>query len=285
VNFDGSLIGLAALKGLQEEGTNWAIPIDRIRMFMPYLIPSEEVGGFEVGLQVDMLADDGRVLSVAEGSSAWAAGIRSGDVLKQIDKQPIRQGHEWLVALWGHKPGDKLSVDFLSGSQAKHTELMLRAVETESSVSLADKTLGVHYQLYDGQFSFIPDYEKLEPVKQGVVERVDLNQVDVSGKRSYAIVYSGYIEFPEAGLVRMGLGSDDGSKLYLKDQLIIDNDFGHGFQMLTRWVRVPKGLVPFRLEYMEVGGDRGLVLAAAHDVEGKKPIATKFYTDSAKKPN
>ncbi len=99
VNFDGSLIGLAALKSTQEEGTNWAIPVDRIRMFMPYLIPAEEIGGFEVGLEVDMLADDGRVLNVLEGSSAWDAGIRSGDVIQQIDNSPIRQGHEWLIAL------------------------------------------------------------------------------------------------------------------------------------------------------------------------------------------
>ena len=283
VNFDGSLIGLAALKGAQEEGTNWAIPVDRIRMFMPYLIPSEEIGGFEVGLQVDMLADDGRVFSVLEGSGAWDAGIRSGDMLRQVDNQPIRQGHEWLVALWGRKPGDRVSVTFAKGSQTKQTQLDLRAVAVESTVSPADKVAGVQYQLYDGQFPFIPDYENLKPVKQGIVERVDLNQVDVSGKRSYSIVFSGYMEFPEAGLVRVGLGSDDGSKLYLKDQSIIDNDFGHGFQTLTRWVRVPRGLIPFRLEYMEVGGDRGLALAAAHDIEGKKPIAIKFYADPLNK--
>jgi hypothetical protein len=34
---------------------------------------------------------------------------------------------------------------------------------------------------------------------------------------------------------------------------------------------------------MEVGGDRGLALAAAHDIEGKKPIAIKFYTDPSNK--
>lgn len=283
VNFDGAIIGLVALKGAQEEGTNWAIPIDRIRMFMPYLIPSEQIGGFETGLQFDMLADDGRVLSVLKDSAAWEAGIRSGDVVQQVDKLPIRQGHEALVALWGRKPGEKVDVIYLSESKTKQAQIELRAVEVESSISAADKTAGLQYQLYDGQFPYIPDYTALKPVKQGVVDKLDLNLVEVSGKRSYSIVFSGYIEFPQAGLVRIGLGSDDGSKLYLKDQLVIDNDFGHGFQMLTRWVRVPRGLVPFRIEYMEVGGDRGLSLGAAHDIEGKNPIPLKFYTDSSKK--
>lgn len=281
VNFEGSLIGLAALKGLEEEGTNWAIPVDRIRMFMPYLIPSEETGGFEAGLQVDMLTDEARVLNVIERSAAWEAGIRSGDVLKEVDGRPLRQGHEWLIALWGRKPSDKLKITFLNGTQTKDTELELRATKVESTVSSTDKTPGVQYQLYDGKFPFIPDYAGLKAVKQGVIEKVDLNPIDIAGRRSYSIVYSGYLEFPDADLVRMGLGSDDGSKLYLNDQLVIDNDFGHGFQMLTRWVRVPRGLVPFRIEYMEVGGERGLVLAAAHDIEGKKPIALKFYTDSS----
>ena len=283
VNFDGSLIGLAALKSTQEEGTNWAIPVDRIRMFIPYLIPAEEIGGFDVGLQVDMLAEDGRVINVLEGSSAWDAGIRSGDVLQQIDNQPIRQGHDWLLALWGRKPGDKVSVAFSNALKTSHAQFDLRAAAVLSTVSAADKTPGVQYQLYDGLFPSIPDYNELKPVRQGVVDKVDLNLVNTSEKRSYSIVYSGYIEFPEAGLVRIGIGSDDGSKLYLNNQLLIDNDLAHGFQMLTRWVRVQRGLVPFRVEYIEVGGDRGLVLSAAHDIEGKKPIALKFFTDSSNK--
>lgn len=229
VNFDGSLIGLAALKSTQEEGANWAIPVDRIRMFMPYLIPAEEIGGFEVGLEVDMLADDGRVLNVLEGSSAWDAGIRSGDVIQQIDNSPIRQGHEWLIALWGRKLGDKVSVAFSNASKTSHASLDLRAATVLSTVSLADKTPGVQYQLYDGLFPSIPDYNELKPIRQGVVDKVDLNLVNTSDKRSYSIVYSGYIEFPEAGLVRIGIGSDDGSKLYLNNQLLIDNDLAHGF--------------------------------------------------------
>ena len=126
-------------------------------------------------------------------------------------------------------------------------------------ISPTDKTAGVLYQLYDGLFPSIPDYNELKPVKHGVVEKVDLKLVDTADKRSYSIVSSGYMELPEAGLVRIGIGSDDGSKLYLNNQLVIDNDLAHGFQMLTRWVRVPSGLVPFRVEYIEVGGDRGLV--------------------------
>ena len=217
VNFDGSLIGLAAMKSFEEEGTNWAIPVDRIRVFMPYLIPAEEIGGFEVGLQVDMLADEGRVLDVQEGSSAWDAGIRSGDLLEQVDEHSIRQGHEWLLALWGRKPGDKVSITFSSESKTNHAQLELRAIAVQSMISPTDKTAGVLYQLYDGLFPSIPDYNELKPVKHGVVEKVDLKLVDTADKRSYSIVYSGYIELPVAGLVRIGIGSDDGSKLYLNN--------------------------------------------------------------------
>lgn len=280
VNFDGSLIGLAVSKSTNEEGTNWAIPIDRIRMFMPYLIPAEEMGGFEVGLEVDMLADQGSVMTVLEGSAAWDAGIRSGDILLRVEKQPIRQAHEWLLMLWGRKPGETLSVDLLRGSQSKTVELELRAASAEAVVPKGEKVAGVQYQLYDGLFPSVPDYTALKPSVKGIVESLDLNLVNTSEKRSYSIVYSGYLEFPEAGLVRIGIGSDDGSKLHLNHQLIIDNDLAHGFQMLTRWVRVPRGLVPFRVEYIEVGGDRGLVLSAAYDVEGKRPVALKYFSDA-----
>ncbi len=170
-----------------------------------------------------------------------------------------------------------------NGSKKGQAKLELRAAVVQSNVSMAHKIPGVHYQFYDGLFPSIPDYKELKPIKRGVVDKVDLNLVNTSEKRSYSIVYSGYIEFPESGLVRIGIGSDDGSKLYLNNQLLIDNDLAHGLQTLTRWARVPRGLVPFRVEFIEVGGDRGLVLAAAQDIDGKKPIALKFFTDSSNK--
>ncbi len=283
VNFDSTLIGLVALKSSQEEGTNWAIPVDRIRMFMPYLVPVEEIGGFEIGLQVDMLSDRGLVLDVVEGSSAWDAGIRLGDVIHKVENQTIRQGHEWLLALWGRKPGERVVVSFESASKKSQAQLELRPVAVQSTHLPTDKKPGVLYQLYDGLFPSVPDYSKLKPAKEGVVDKVDLNLVNTSGKKSYSIVFSGYIEFAEEGLVRIGIGSDDGSKLYLNNQLLIDNDLAHGFQTLTRWARVPRGLVPFRVEFIEVGGDRGLVLSATRDIEGKKPVALKLLTDSSNK--
>ena len=279
VNFDGALIGLAVSKSTNEEGTNWGIPVDRIRTLMPYLIPAEEVGGFEVGLQADMLGDQAVVLQVLEGSSAWEAGIRRGDVIQQVDQQRIRQGHEWLIGLWGRKAGDTVHVTFSRGTKSENVPLELRASPVESLVLNEEKTPGVHYEFYDGLFPSIPDYSAIQSVMQGIVEKVDLSLVNTSEKRSYSIVYSGYIQFPKAGLVRIGIGSDDGSKLYLNNNMVIDNDLAHGFQTLTRWVRVPQGLVPFRVEYIEVGGDRGLELSATYDIEGKQPIALKFFTD------
>lgn len=279
VNFDGALIGLAVSKSTNEEGTNWGIPVDRIRTLMPYLIPAEEVGGFEVGLQADILGDEAVVLQVLEGSSAWEAGIRRGDVIQQVDQQRIRQGHEWLIGLWGRKAGDTVHVTFSRGTKSENVPLELRASPVESLVVNEEKTPGVHYEFYDGLFPSIPDYSAIQSVMQGIVEKVDLSLVNTSEKRSYSIVYSGYIQFPKAGLVRIGIGSDDGSKLYLNNNMVIDNDLAHGFQTLTRWVRVPQGLVPFRVEYIEVGGDRGLELSATYDIEGKQPIALKFFTD------
>ncbi len=279
VNFDGEIVGLAALKGAQEEGINWAIPIDRIRMFMPYLVPSEEVGAFELGLEVDMLGTECRVLAVRKDSAAWNAGLRTGDILKQLNQQSVRTGPEWLIALWGHKAGKEVAVTFSRGDEIKQVQMQLQPTAIESSIAAADKIPGVTYQFYDGQFPFIPDYETLKPTKQGVINRVDLKQIELADKRSFSIVFSGYIEFSETGLIRIAIGSDDGSKLHLDGQLIIDNDLGHGFQTLSRWIRVPRGLVPFRVEYMDLGGERGLMIGAARDVEGKRPIAMKFLTD------
>ncbi len=76
------------------------------------------------------------------------------------------------------------------------------------------------------------------------------------------------------------MSSDDGSKLYLNDRLLIDNDLGHPLQTLSRWARMPAGLVRFRLEYTDLGGDRGLDLSISRDLPGKDKLTPKFILPS-----
>jgi hypothetical protein len=55
------------------------------------------------------------VTSVADGSSAAAAGIRAGDVFAAVDDQPIRMPNEVVAAIAGRVSGEIATIDYRGG--------------------------------------------------------------------------------------------------------------------------------------------------------------------------
>lgn len=278
VNFEASLIGLVSQKSFSEEGINWGVPIDRIRALIPHLVPSEEIGDFWTGVQIDVLAPDGVIDTVLENSPASKAGLRKGDIVRTVNGRPVLGGYEWYFALWQHKPDDKLNISFSRDGGTQNVELILEKTATcATSRKAEDVTAGIHYDFYSGMYPSMPTFSTMKSERSGKLAKFDLDAViKKSPDQKYAIVFSGFIQFDQAGLYRFHLSSDDGSKLYLCDRLLIDNDLGHPLQTLSRWARVPAGLVPYRLEYTNLGGDRGLDLSISRDLSGKDKITPKF---------
>lgn len=280
INLEGALIGLVTQKSFQEEGINWAIPVDRIRVVLPYLLQPEEMGGFMTGIEVDPIAQHAVIRSVEESSPGWNAGLRKDDVLTQVENHPVAGIDGWLIAIFGKKPGDKLDVTITRNGQAEKMTVTLVEDTRRKPVSAEDKQEGVTFRKYAGKFSALPDFSRLQPATTGNAKEISFQGVVKPDESNFALVYSGYLDFADAGLVRMSLGSDDGSKLYIHDQLVIDNDLLHPYQKLSKWVRVPKGATPFRIEYADAGGDKQISFAVTQDVDGKKPVPFRFLRDA-----
>jgi S1-C subfamily serine protease len=90
--------------------------------------------------------------SLAENSSAGAAGIRKGDVISKIDGQPIHATSDLLEAVGRHRPGDKLDVTVWRGGSEKVFPVTLKNkqgntdVVTISEASSITTVLGVEFQ-------------------------------------------------------------------------------------------------------------------------------------------
>jgi hypothetical protein len=75
-----------------------------------------------------------------------------------------------------------------------------------------------------------------------------------------AALFEGYIYLEPSLEEMICVTSDDGSKLYLNDTLVIDNDGLHGMQ--KKCASIPtEGVYKLDLEYFENGGSSGLTLA------------------------
>jgi len=257
LNFHGDLIGIVVQKSTKEEAINWAIPVDRIRLWLPSFLQPEEVGGFWTGLTLDPLAADARITTLAPSSPAAQVDLQVGDVIQSVEGKPVRSALDWLVALVGREKGK--SIKLTVQRQSTTLEKTLALGDYPGVATSADgKRPGVNYTLYRGRYRIDTGVKDLTSLERGELTTTTLDGLKARPKEDFSVVYEGYVEFPEAGLHRLWLGSDDGARLYLDNRLIIDNGLSHPYQELSHAIRVPKGLVPIRIEYYQGTGETKL---------------------------
>jgi hypothetical protein len=110
---------------------------------------------------------------------------------------------------------------------------------------------GLKYSYYEGSWERLPDFKKLIPVKTGVADSV-FNINELPGKTNFACLFEGYFEIVQDGYYIFALVSNDGSKLFLGDKLIIDNDGVRSTESVKSFILpLEKGFYPVRIEYFE----------------------------------
>jgi acid phosphatase type 7 len=94
-------------------------------------------------------------------------------------------------------------------------------------------------------------------VKTGIVKQAHLTE---TGHRpdEFALVLEGYVEIATTGVQTFYLNSDDGSKLYIDGQLVVDHDGDHSAIKKTGQLMLASGKHTIRIEYMERRGSQFL---------------------------
>lgn len=123
--------------------------------------------------------------------------------------------------------------------------------------------LDCHY--YEiGALSALPDWSTLTPYLQEIVPQVDIASTgDVfanSGRADQVgAVYDGWLLIPQADLWTLSITSDDGSRLSIGNEMVINNDGLHGMQTASASFAFAAGMYPIRLEFFENGGGAGFI--------------------------
>jgi hypothetical protein len=113
---------------------------------------------------------------------------------------------------------------------------------------------GFRYSYYEGEWNALPDFSKLKTVRSGIADKdFDLNKLP--RQTNFACLIEGFIEIQDAGYYVFALDSDDGSKLFLGDQLLMAYDGLHGGGSPRSYlIPLEKGFYPIRIEYFQQGG-------------------------------
>nr|HMU05793.1 PA14 domain-containing protein [Saprospiraceae bacterium] len=101
------------------------------------------------------------------------------------------------------------------------------------------------------------DFSKLQAVKTGVMQTINLSTV-AHREDHFGLLIEGYIEIPETGIRTFYINSDDGSKLYINDELLIDHDGDHSAMSKTGQTILSKGKHKIKIAYMEFKGSQHL---------------------------
>ncbi|MDR3636095.1 MAG: trypsin-like peptidase domain-containing protein [Isosphaeraceae bacterium] len=279
INAEGQQVGVVVGKILQEQDINFAVPIDRVQQSIHELILPEERGNFWTGIDLEIAST--RIRRVRDGSSAARAGLVPGDTITALGNTPVNNGVDFYVDLAGRRQNERVQVNFTRGQETREVPLVLESYPTLAGLSAEGRERGLHYRMYRGRFTKCPDFDKLTPVAEGSIASLKLGAIESLPDDQYALVLEGYVDIPETNVWAVAIGSDDGSRLYLRGDLLISNDGPHPMQWSSRRLRLGKGLHPIRVEFFEVTGEADLQVTLGQDGSNITQIPS-FFVDKSK---
>jgi hypothetical protein len=115
---------------------------------------------------------------------------------------------------------------------------------------------GVRRRAYDGAFATLPTFDTLLPAADDVVANFDLGAW--SDTDHVAMLFEALLAVDVDGPHSFFLTSDDGSRLLLDGQLLIDNDGLHGPVEVAATAPLSAGLTHLRVEFFEGEGGASL---------------------------
>ncbi len=129
---------------------------------------------------------------------------------------------------------------------------------------------GIRYMYFEGDWDALPDFHALKPVQEGILPEINFSprkQVD-----HFGFEYTGLLRIDEDDVYAFFTDSDDGSRLYIGDSLIVENDGLHSMQERRGDIALARGLHRVRVKFFEKTGNEGLTVSIMSRRMKKQPI-------------
>ncbi|WKE69873.1 S1C family serine protease [Streptomyces sp. WP-1] len=116
-------------------GLGFAIPVNQAERVAEELIADGRATHPVIGVNLDMgyTGDGARVGSrapdggpaVVKGGPAERAGLKAGDLITEVDGEPVHTGPELIIRIRAHRPGDRLRLTVERGGTEREVSLVL----------------------------------------------------------------------------------------------------------------------------------------------------------------
>ena len=129
----------------------------------------------------------------------------------------------------------------------------------------------IHFEYFEGDWQKVPDFTQLKAVSSG--KTTDFS-VGVSPKDElFALRFSGFVHLPKDGRYRFHLSSDDGARLLINGEVVVDNDGIHPGGFRDGEAEYKAGAYELVVEYFEYHGQEELAVEIEGPELPRQPLA------------
>jgi alpha-L-fucosidase len=160
-----------------------------------------------------------------------------------VAKNPIRITGATVVSAKCFRAGKAVS----ETARAVFTKVI-----PEEAVEIAGAKNGIRYDYFEGEWDSLPDFTNLKAARDGTLMNFILPPQ--RALVDYGVVYTGYIKVLRNGVYTFYTASDDGSRLYVGDSLVVGNDGRHAAIEKEGIIALKAGCHPIRVEFFQRGG-------------------------------
>ena len=173
-------------------------------------------------------------------------------------------------------------------ARAVSVYLLRKQLESPRSRAAAPVSIaGLHVEYFEfDSVSQLTDFNSAEPVQKGTADNVSFNLPFNRRPNQFGLRFQGEITIAEDGEYEFATNSDDGSRMYLADELVVDNGGTHGMRVVRGKHALKAGVHSFELFYFNAGGPSGLNIAwDAGRGDGRlEPIPNHMFSRSGGLP-
>lgn len=207
--------------------------------------------------------------SILVSISADMAGTKTFFTLD--GSEPDTLSRLYTKAFYISKPAELRAKAFKKGYETSFT--------SASHFNFVDPSAnGLSVDYYEGAWKKLPDFSKLPVVKKGVAYEFSLEKI-VSAKDQFGLIFEGNLRIEKGGSYDFFVLSNDGSRLFIDNNLVVDNDGSHSADSeKSGKIVLTEGLHPIKLQYFQAGGGMFLnVLYTGPGVDKQKVPATAIF--------
>ncbi|MEN8226704.1 MAG: metallophosphoesterase [Bacteroidota bacterium] len=162
---------------------------------------------------------------------------------------------------------------------AQESRTFEKITKLHKAVKVRNPVEGLKYSYYEGTWDQLPEFDQLKALSTGVAE--DFRVSDYALREDhFGMVFTGFIWVQEDGLYIFNSRSDDASKLYIDEELVVNQDRGREVFKEPGAIALKKGFHPVTIHFMEeIGRERlRLYFKKTYDLQWESmEVKGRFY--------